>query len=70
MITAFGEFLQKRSVNKAELGRKAGLTRLRISQLSTREGALLRFDEAYAIAKAMGMDLNELAKELGYEPLK
>jgi DNA-binding Xre family transcriptional regulator len=64
MATKLGELLNRMSINKAELGRKTGITRQRISELSTRENALLRFDEAQQIAKALGMDMNQLSAAL------
>ncbi len=64
MANKLGELLNRMSINKAELGRKTGITRQRLSELSTRENALLRFDEAQQIAKALGMDMNQLAAAL------
>jgi|GEM_PF-2201796 len=65
MPTKFGAFLEKRAVNKSKLGEKTGITRQRLSELSVRESAKIRLDEACAIAKALGLDLNDLCKELG-----
>lgn len=65
MATKFGLFLEKRAINKSKLGEKTGITRQRLSELSVRENAKIRLDEACAIAKALSLDVNELCKELG-----
>lgn len=64
MITRFGQFLEKRAVNKSKLAELTGITRQRLSELSVRENAEIRFKEAVAIAKAFSMDLEELSREL------
>ncbi len=64
MATRFGQFLDKKVVNKSKLAEKTGITRQRLSELSVRENAKIRFDEAVAIARAFEMDLNDLSKEL------
>ena len=64
MATKLGELLDRMSVNKSELGRKTGITRQRISELSVRENALIRLDEACLIAKALNLDMNYLCKEI------
>jgi DNA-binding Xre family transcriptional regulator len=65
MATRFGQFLEKRAINKSKLGEKTGITRQRLSELSVRENSKIRLDEACAIAKALGVDMNEICKELG-----
>lgn len=65
MATKFGEYLERRMINKAELGRKAGLSRQRVSELSTRTDVRMRLEEGYAIAKALGITVDELCRELG-----
>ncbi len=65
MPTKFGEFLEKRAISKAKLAEKTGLTRQRLSELSIRENSKIRLDEACAIAKALGIDMNEMCRELG-----
>lgn len=52
------------SVGPSELGRKTGLSRQRISQLSINPSAYVSLFESCLIAKALGMDLNYLGKEL------
>ncbi|CAA9284336.1 MAG: hypothetical protein AVDCRST_MAG56-3987 [uncultured Cytophagales bacterium] len=65
MATKLGEYLERKMINKAELGRKAGLTRQRVSELSTRTDVRMRLEEGYAIAKALGISVDELCRELG-----
>lgn len=62
--TALGEYLNKRSVNKAEVARKTGLNKTRIAELSTLERAKTRIDELYLIALAIGVDPGDMLKEL------
>ncbi len=64
MPTKFGEFLEKRAINKAKLAENTGLTRQRLSELSIRENSKIRLDEACAIARALGIDMNEMCREL------
>jgi putative transcriptional regulator len=63
-MTRFGVFLEKRMINKSKLGEIAGLTRQRISELTIRDNARFRLDEAYHIAKALGITVDEMCKEL------
>lgn len=67
MATKFGEYLERKMINKAELGRKAGLTRQRVSELSTRTDVRMRLEEGYTIAKALGITVDELCRELGMD---
>ncbi len=67
MATRFGELLERRSINKSKFGEKTGITRQRLSELSVRDNAKLRLDEGYAIAKALGITVDELCRELGMD---
>lgn len=62
--TALGEYLNARSVNKAEVSRKTGLNKTRIAELATLERAKPRIDELYLIALAIGVDPGDMLKEL------
>lgn len=55
-LTALGLYLAKRSVNRAEVSRKTGLSTYRLSQLSINSKAQLRADELYLIALAIQED--------------
>ncbi len=54
VYTELGLYLAKRSVNRAEVSRKTGITTYRLSQLSINPKAQLRADELYLIALAIG----------------
>ena len=59
-MTPLGLFLAKRSVNKAEVARRTGLSKSRLSQLSSNPDTRLRADELYLIALAIEVDACEL----------
>ncbi|MEQ8421589.1 MAG: helix-turn-helix transcriptional regulator [Arenibacter algicola] len=68
-MTNLGLYLAKKSINKAEVARKTGLSKSRLSQLSSNETTKLRADELYLIALAIDIDPCELLKEV-YKGLK
>jgi len=59
-MTRLGIYLLKRSINKAEISRRTGLARSRISDLTLSDTSHLRVSELYLIAKAMNVDPVEL----------
>ena len=59
-MTALGLYLAKRSINKAEVSRKTGLSTYRISQLTNNPKAHLRADELYLIALAIDAKPGEM----------
>jgi len=59
-LTKLGLFLAKKSINKAEVARKTGLSAYRLSQLSINPKSQLRVDELYLIALAIEADPAEL----------
>ncbi|SIN78650.1 helix-turn-helix domain-containing protein [Algoriphagus halophilus] len=59
-MTRLGEFLDARSINKAEVARKIGTSNQRLNELTKNPGAHLRASEVYLIAKAIGTDPCEL----------
>ncbi|GBF20355.1 MULTISPECIES: helix-turn-helix domain-containing protein [Arenibacter] len=63
-MTNLGLYLAKKSINKAEVARKTGLSKSRLSQLSSNETTKLRADELYLIALAIDIDPCELLKEV------
>lgn len=63
-MTVLGEYLAKRSVNKSEVSRRTGLSKVRISELTLNENTKLRADELYLIALAINVDPCELLKEV------
>jgi len=59
-MTELGLFFAKRSVNKAEISRKTGISKSRLSELSMNPTAKLRVDELYLIALAIDAQPGEL----------
>jgi len=63
-MTKLGLYLAKKSINKAEVSRRTGISKSRLSQLSSNDTTKLRADELYAIALAIDIDPCEVLKEL------
>lgn len=59
-MTRLGEYLESRSINKAEVARKIGTSNQRLNELTKNQGAHLRASEVYLIAKAIGAEPCEL----------
>lgn len=59
-MTKLGEFLAKKSVNRAAISRKTKIHTTRLNELSNKESAKLRADELYLIALAIEVDPAEL----------
>lgn len=59
-LTKLGLYLAKKSINKAEVARKTGLSAFRLSQLSINPKSQLRVEELYLIALAIESDLTEM----------
>ncbi len=71
-MTEIGKFLNRKSVNKAEISRKTGIGTSRLSDLSLKNSARLTAEELYLIALAIDVDpsilLEEVCKNLKLEP--
>ena len=63
-MTPLGLYLTKRSVNKAMVSRKTGISQARLSQLSSNQSTQLRAKELYLIALAINVDPCEVLKAL------
>ena len=63
-MTSLGLYLTKKSVNRAMVSRRTGISQARLSQLSSNESTKLRADELYLIALAIDVDPGELLKEV------
>lgn len=63
-MTPLGLYLTKKSVNKAMVSRRTGISQARLSQLSINESTKLRADELYLIALAIDTDPGEMFKEI------
>jgi transcriptional regulator with XRE-family HTH domain len=59
-MTALGLYLSKKSVNKAEIARRSGISKSRLTQLSNNETTKLTVEELYKIALSMNVDPCEL----------
>lgn len=55
-MTKLGEYLAKKSVNRAALSRKTGITTHRLDDISNKESSRLMASEVYLIALAIGED--------------
>lgn len=68
-MTNLGLYLARKTVNKAEVARRTGISKSRMTQLTLNETTKLRADELYLIALAIDMDPGEMLKEI-YKDLK
>ena len=67
-MTEIGKFLEKKSVNKAEVARRTGISTSRLSELSLNETTRFTVEELYLIALAIdtkpAIVLEEVCKNL------
>ncbi|WP_417371989.1 helix-turn-helix domain-containing protein [Gelidibacter japonicus] len=63
-MTLLGLYLTKKSVNRAMVSRRTGISQARLSQLSSNDSTKLRADELYLIALAIDVDPCELLLEV------
>lgn len=63
-MTNLGLYLAKKTVNKAEVSRRTGISKSRLSQLTSNKSTKLRADELYLIALAIDADPGEVFKQL------
>lgn len=59
-MTKIGEFLAKKSINRAAISRKTGISPARLSELSNKDSARLTAEELYLIALAIEVNPEEL----------
>ena len=59
-MTKIGDYLIKKSANKAEIARKTGISKSRLSELSNNENTNLKASELYLIALALDVDPVEI----------
>ncbi|MBN1969866.1 MAG: helix-turn-helix transcriptional regulator [Candidatus Delongbacteria bacterium] len=59
-MTKLGLYLAKKTVNKAEVSRRTGISTSRLSELTLNENTKLRVDELYRIALAIDVNPCEL----------
>lgn len=63
-MTKLGLYLAQKSVNKAEVARKTGLTKARMNELTLNERSHLRAEELYLIALAIDVNPCDLLEAL------
>ncbi len=63
-MTELGLFHEKKSVSKAEISKKTGISKSRLSELTFKPNAHLRARELYLIALAIDTDPCEMLKVL------
>ena len=63
-MTNLGLYLARKSINKAEVARRTGISKSRLSQLSANHSTKPRADELYLIALAIEIDPGEMFKEI------
>ena len=63
-MTILGNYLLEKSINKADVSRKTGISKSRLSELSRKETAKLKADEVYLIALAIGVSPEEILEKV------
>lgn len=63
-MTVLGEFLSKKSIKKADVSRKTGISSSRLTELSRNESTRLRVDELYLIALAIDVPPSEILNKV------
>lgn len=63
-MTELGEILSKKSIKKADVSRKTGISTSRLSQLSRNEATNLKVEELYLIALAIDVPPSELLQKV------
>ena len=63
-MTELGQYLSKKSASKAEISKKTGISKSRLSELTLNESTQLRARELYLIALALDVDPCEMIQEI------
>lgn len=63
-MTSLGKYLTNRSINKAEVSRKTGIAKSRLSLLSTKDNTNLKAEELYLIALAIDANPTEILEKM------
>ncbi|QBA23059.1 XRE family transcriptional regulator [Chryseobacterium indologenes] len=70
-MTLLGEYFTLKSINKAEVARKTGLSTSRLSELSRKKTTALKAEELYLIALAIDVNPEEILHKIyGHLKLK
>lgn len=59
-MTKLGEYLERKSANKAGIARKTGISKNRLSQLSINNSTILSVEELFLIARAIDVNPHEI----------
>lgn len=63
-MTKLGQYLSKKSASKAEISKKTGISKSRMSELTLNPSTQLRARELYLIALALDVDPCDMIKEI------
>lgn len=63
-MTELGLYFAKKSINRADVSRKTGISKTRLSELANNDNTQLRVKELYLIALAIDEDPCEILKEI------
>jgi putative transcriptional regulator len=63
-MTVLGEFLSNKSIKKADVSRKTGISSSRLTELSRNESTKLRVDELYLISLAIDVSPIEILNKV------
>jgi len=63
-MTELGHYLSKKSASKAEISKKTGISKSRMSELTLNSSTQLRARELYIIALALDADPCEMIKDI------
>lgn len=66
-LTDFGLYLAQRSVNKSQVSVKTGISKTRMTRLTTQPNSHLRASELYLVALAIEVDPCDMLKFLSKE---
>lgn len=63
-MTFLGKYLTDKSINKAEVARKTGIAKSRLSLLSTKDNTNLKAEELYLISLAIDVNPAEILEKI------
>jgi len=63
-MTILGDYFSEKSIKKADVARKTGISTSRLSQLSRNKTTTLKADEVYLIALAIDVEPSEILNKV------
>ena len=63
-MTTLGQCLSDKSINKAEVSRKTGIAKSRLSQLSTKDNTNLKSQDLYLISLAIDANPKDILDKM------